>query len=83
MTEEDKGTPEFRDGRVEGFLKASLEHNWGGDEGFVAAALVHTIQRASQSADRLSTRVLWLNGILVVLGTLGLFVAAWGVFANR
>ena len=28
-------------------------------------------------------RVLWLNCILAVLGTMGLFVAAWGIFANR
>jgi hypothetical protein len=82
MKEEDEGTPEFRDARVERFLKGSLDKNSGGDLGFVNAALVHTIQRASRSADRLSKRVFCLNVILVVLGSLGLIVAAYGVFGK-
>ena len=80
MTEEVKGKPESRDERIERFLRLTLDKHFGGDEGFMSAALIHSIQRASQSADRLSTRVFWLNVILVVLGTLGLIVAAVGVF---
>lgn len=82
MTDEVKGTPEFRDGRVERFLKGSLDENRGGDEGFMSAALVHTIQQASRSADRLSKRVFWLNVTLVVLGTLGLIVAVVGIVSK-
>lgn len=79
MKREDKDRWKKRDARVEDFLRKVLD-----DDRVTSredtAYLVHTIRWASQSADRLSTRVFWLNVILVVLGTLALIVAAVGVF---
>ena len=52
----------------------------GGNVAEMDALLIHSISRASTSADRLSRRILWLNVIIVVIGTLSLFVAGYAVF---
>ena len=78
MTKEDKLVWKNRDKKVERVMRAALDEvstAGGVDE----ACLMHVIRRASQSAERLSNRVAWLNIILVVLGALGLAVAAYGV----
>jgi hypothetical protein len=49
---------------------------------FWAALLVQRLRRASESADKLSRRVVVLNWILIILGGLSLFVAAYGVLCN-
>ncbi len=78
----DKKTKEVwakRDDKVEKEIKDDID-----GEGIksVHALVMHTLRRASQSADRLSTRIWWLNLILVFLGTLGLIIAALGVFCK-
>jgi hypothetical protein len=77
-----------RDERVDHFLWVILDDNRD-IEHFAKACLIHSIRRASQSADRLSKRVMYLNLSLVVLGGLGLIVtglglviAAYGVFCK-
>lgn len=41
-----------------------------------------TIENASKDADKLSRRIFWLNIILIVIGSLGLFIAGYEVFCN-
>ncbi len=67
-----------RDEKIENTIKDHMD----GQDGYksVHALLMHTIRRASQSADKLATRIWWLNLILIIVGTLGLIVAACGVF---
>jgi hypothetical protein len=79
MENEEKAVWKNRDERVDKFLVGVLDKRLS-QEAFTEAALIHAIRRASQSADRLSNRVAWLNGILMVLGVLGLLVTAYGVF---
>jgi hypothetical protein len=79
MTDEER-ISHVRDNKVEGFIKEELDgaakprSPWG--------PLIYSIRRASQSADRLAMRVMWLNVTLVVLGILGLVVAGYGVFCK-
>jgi hypothetical protein len=79
MDDAEKAVWKGRDERVDKFLIGVLDKKLS-QEAFTEAALIHAIRRASQSADQLSTRVAWLNGILVVIGVLALIVAAYGVF---
>ena len=53
------------------------------NEAFMEALLIASIDTASRSADRLSKRIFWLNILLLIIGVLGLFVAAYGVFINK
>lgn len=53
----------------------TLTHFWD-------ALLIHSIDKASGSADRLSRRVLWLNVILVLLGILSLLIVGYEVFCK-
>ena len=39
-----------------------------------------SIENASKSTNKLSKRIFWLNIILIIIGTLGLLIAAYSVF---
>ena len=79
MENEKKTVWKNRDAKVDRFLWGALDRDMSSG-GFTEACLTHVIRRASQSADRLSKRVAWLNIILIVLGALGLLVATYSVF---
>ena len=68
-----------REERVNQFIYVVLDDDRD-PKNFADACLMHCIRMASRSADRLSSRVMWLNVTLVVLGVLGLAVAAYEVF---
>ena len=81
MKKQDETIWQKRDDRVEQFIYVVLDDDREINH-FAEACLMHSIRRASQSADRLSRRVMWLNVTLVVLGVLGLIVAVYGVFCK-
>jgi len=69
----------LRDKKKEQTLSAILDKE-GGHVAQMEALLIHSIDRASKSADRLSRRIFWLNLIILIIGVLGLIVAGYSVF---
>jgi hypothetical protein len=81
-TKERKATAErerLRDEKKEQTLSAILDRE-GGHVAQMEALLIHSIDRASKSADKLSRRILWLNLLILIIGALALIVAGYGVF---
>lgn len=65
--------------RIEEALHLILDRE-GGHVALMEGFLIDSIGRASRSADKLSRRVFWLNLLILIVGTIGLIIAAYGVF---
>lgn len=52
----------------------------GGNRAEMEGLLIHSIDRASKSADKLSRRIFWLNLIILIVGVLALVVASYEIF---
>lgn len=68
----------LRDEKKEQILHLALDTD--GNRAIMEGLLIHTIDKASETADRLSKRIFWLNLLILFIGTLALIVAGYGVF---
>ena len=76
---EKKSIKQKREERKRHALRVVLDED-GGTQHFWDALLINSIDEASNNANKLSKRIFWLNMILVIIGTLALFIAGYEIF---